>query len=81
MFITWRVWIGITKQGLDAGQYGRHIVCGTPAVLEDVKTDATISVDVGVEHLGEELDHGWLVRILFTKLQSQLECSILVLEV
>ena len=34
-------------------------------------------VNVGVEHLGEELHHRGLVGILLTKLQGQLECTVL----
>ena len=56
---------------------GGHVVGGAPPVLEDVQADAAVCVDVGVEHLGEELDHGGLVGLLFTELQGQLECSIL----
>ena len=34
-------------------------------------------VNVGVEHLGEELHHRGLVGILLTKLQGQLERAVL----
>ena len=34
-------------------------------------------VNVGVEHLGEELHHWWLVGILLTELQGQLERAVL----
>ena len=45
--------------------------------MEDVEADAAVRVDVGMEHLGQELHHRRLVGILLAELQGQLECSIL----
>lgn len=69
--------ISCSYQRLNACEDGGHVVCWTPAVLKNIKADPTVSVDVGVEHLGEELDNGGLVRVLLTELQSQFERSIL----
>ena len=42
------------------------------------QSEPTITcVNVGMEHLGEELDHRGLVGILLTELQGQLERAIL----
>ena len=69
--------VGVAQQGLDAGQDGGHVVGGAPPLLEDVQADGAVLVDVGVEHLGGELDHGRLVGILFTELQGETEDSVL----
>ena len=45
--------------------------------MEDVEADAAVRVDVGMEHLGQELHHRRLVGILLAELQGQLERSIL----
>ena len=64
-------------QWLDTGEDGGDVVGGAPPVLEDVKADAAVRVDVGMEHLGQELHHRRLVGILLAELQGQLERSIL----
>ena len=64
-------------QWLDTGEDGGDVVGGAPPVLEDVEADAAVRVDVGMEHLGQELHHRRLVGILLAELQGQLECSIL----
>ena len=48
--VCWRVWIGLVQEGLDRGQDGGHVVCGGPAVLEDVQAYAPVSVYIRVEH-------------------------------
>ena len=67
----------MSYQRLDAGEDSRHIIGWAPAVLEDIQADASISIDVGMEHLGKEFHHRGLVRVLLTELHSQLESSIL----
>lgn len=62
---------------LDACQYGGHIVRWAPAILQDVKAQLARGVDVGVEHLANELD-GWrLVWILLFKVHYEAEGSVL----
>ena len=72
-----RVRVGLVQQRLDGGEDGGDVVGGAPPVLEDVEADAAVRVDVGMEHLGQELHHRRLVGILLAELQGQLECSIL----
>ena len=64
-------------QRLDTGEDRRDVVGWAPAVLKDVQADTTISIDVGVEHLGEELHNRGLVGIFLTELHGQLEGSVL----
>jgi len=65
--------IGIAQQALDARQDRRNIVDRTPVVLQDVETDLSVAVNVGVEHFGDELHGGGPVRIRFGELQDQAE--------
>ena len=64
-------------QRLDTGENRRDVVSWAPAVLKDVQADTTISIDVGVEHLGEKLHNRGLVGVLLTKLHGELESAIL----
>jgi hypothetical protein len=40
-----------------------------------VEADPAVIVDVGVEHLGEELDLGWFCGVLLCELEFELEQS------
>ena len=42
------------KTYLDRGKNRRYIIGRTPAVLEDIKTNTTVSIDIGVKHLTDE---------------------------
>lgn len=53
-----------------------HIVCGAPSVLEDIQTKLARAVDVGVEHLTDELDSRWLIRILLLEVHDEAEGAI-----
>lgn len=53
---------------LNAGEYSRYIVRRAPTVLENVQTELSCAVDVGVEHLADEFDAWWLVRVLFLEM-------------
>ena len=44
-------------------------------VFEDVQADSSQAINVGVEALGEEANLGRRHRIVFRKIQLQLECS------
>ena len=46
-------------------------------VKKDVQADTTISIDVGMEHIGEELHNRGLVGVFLTELHGQFEGSIL----
>lgn len=68
--------VGIVQEGLDAGQYRRNIVGRRPSVLKDVQAQLTGAVDVGMEHLRDELHPGRLVRVGFFELHYQSEGAI-----
>ena len=56
---------------LNACQDCRHIVCWAPSVLQNVQAQFTGGVYVRMEHLTDELDRRWFVRILFLELHNQ----------
>jgi hypothetical protein len=62
---------------LDTGEDRCDIISGTPAVLKDIETELSCAVDVGMEHLADELDAGRLVWVLFLEMHDQPECAIL----
>ena len=62
---------------LDARQHRGTVVCGTPPILQNVQTQLARGVDVGVEHLADELDGGRLVRILLLEMHHESESAIL----
>lgn len=62
---------------LDAGQHGGDIVCRAPAVLENVEAELARGVDVGMEHLADELDRRRLVGILLLEVHHEPEGAIL----
>lgn len=61
---------------LDTGKNSRDVVCGTPAVLEDIETEFAGGVNIGVEHLADELDRRRLIGILLLKMHHQAEGAI-----
>lgn len=44
------VWIWVRKKALNTGQNGGDIISRTPSILEYVKTEFPIRIDVWVEH-------------------------------
>lgn len=61
---------------LNTRQDGRNVVCRTPPVLQNVQTQLSGCVDVGVKHLADELDSRGFVRILLLKMHHQSKGSI-----
>lgn len=61
---------------LNTGQDGCHIICRAPSVLENIKAQLAGTVDVGVEHLANELHPGRLIGVLFLEVHHQAEGSI-----
>ena len=61
---------------LNAGKNSRHVVCRTPAVLENVETEFAGGVNIRVEHLADELDRRRLVGILLLKVHYEAEGAI-----
>lgn len=62
---------------MDTSKNRCHVVRGTPAVLEDVKTEFTIRINIGVEHFAQKFHTGGLVGVRFVERQKQLEGTIL----
>jgi hypothetical protein len=61
---------------LDTGQNGGHVVGGAPTILQDVEAELACAVDVGVEHLADELDARRFVWILFLEVHHETEGAI-----
>lgn len=62
---------------LNTRQDGGYIVGGAPSVLQNVETELTGSVDIGMEHLTDEFDARRLVGVLFLKIHHKAKGSIL----
>lgn len=62
---------------LDAGQDSGDIVGGAPSVLKDIQAQLACGIDVGVEHLADELDGRRLVRILLLEMHHESESAVL----
>ena len=55
---------------LNGGENCRYIISRTPSVLQNIETNATISIDIGMEHFRNKANCGRFVRILFSELYS-----------
>lgn len=62
---------------LNTGQNGCHVVSGAPAILQNVKAELARPVDVGMEHLADELDTRGLVGVLLFEVHHEAESAIL----
>jgi hypothetical protein len=66
--------------GLDsplyAGQNSSHVIRRTPTVLQYVQTKLASVVHIRVEHLADEFDSWWFVRILLFKLHDKPESTV-----
>ena len=67
---------GRRRSPLYAGQDGGHIIRRTPSVLQNVETKLARAVDVWVEHLADELDAWWPIRVLLLELHHQSEGAV-----
>jgi hypothetical protein len=61
---------------LNTGQNGSHVICGTPAVLQDVQTQLASAVDIRVEHLANEFDARRFIGVLLLEVHHKAEGSI-----
>ena len=61
---------------LDAGQNSCDVVRRTPSVLQDIEAQLARRIDIGVEHLADELDGGRLVGVLLLEVHHKSEGSI-----
>lgn len=68
--------IGIVEETLNTGQYGSHVISGTPAVLQDVQTQLAGAVDVRMKHLANELDARGLIGVLLFEVHHKSEGSV-----
>jgi hypothetical protein len=71
-----RIGIRIVQQTLYTRQDRRHVVGRTPPVLQNVKAELTVGVDVRVEHLAEEFDNWRFVRVRLVKGQDEAEGAV-----
>lgn len=55
---------------LNTRQDRRNIIRRTPPVLQDIQAQLPSGVDIGMEHLADELDRGWLVWVLLLELHD-----------
>ena len=70
--------IGISKETADAQEHFVHSQSRTPLVLQDVQTDGSIGIDVGMVDSSGEGDLGRLEWIVGRELDVQEEHSMLV---
>lgn len=71
--VGWRVGIRVCEQALDLREDRRAIVEGRPRVVQYIEADASVSIDVGVEHFSQKAHFWRLLRKLLSKLHDQLE--------
>ena len=62
---------------LNTRENSSYVICRTPPILENVQAKLARGIDVWVKHLANELDGGWLVRVLLFELHYKSEGSIL----
>lgn len=70
------VWF--TEQALQAQENTLHIVHSTPLVFQDIQTDTSREVHVGVVNGGFEEDGWWRVRVIVREGERELECQALI---
>lgn len=61
---------------LDARQNGSNVVCGRPAILQDIQTQLARPVYIGMEHLADKLDGRGLVGVCLFKVHHKAKCSV-----
>jgi hypothetical protein len=61
---------------LNTCQDSRYVICWTPSVLKNIQTKLACSINIWMEHLADELDSGWLVRIRFLEVHYKPKCAI-----
>jgi hypothetical protein len=61
---------------LDTRQDGRHIVCWTPSVLQDIQAEFSCRVYVWMKHLTDEFDGRRFVWVLLFEVHDESECAI-----
>ena len=68
-----RIHIWVSQQRLNRCQNAAHIVHGWPCMLQYIKANAAIGVNVRVKHLGKELNLRGLVWVVLCKLNRQVK--------
>lgn len=64
------------QQTLDTSQNRRHVVRGRPPILQNVQTEVSIGIDVGVEHSRDEFDVRGFRRVGLVESEHELESSV-----
>lgn len=67
------VWIGVAQQRLNRGKYSCYIIDWAPLILQNVQANASISINIRVEHSRHKADCWWLIWIVLGELKSQLK--------
>jgi len=62
--------VRVGQHGADREKYFRYCQCWTPLISENVQTDATIRVDVGMIDASSEVDFWGLERIIGREMNS-----------
>ena len=73
----WRSVNQTSRIPLNAGQDSRNIICWGPSILQNIQTKLAGGIDVGMEHLADELDCWRLIRVLFFEMHDESEGSVL----
>ena len=58
------IWIGVSQKGTDGKQNLANGQCRTPLVLQNVKTDTAVGIDVTVVDPRGKMDLRWLERVV-----------------
>jgi len=67
------IWIGIGQQATNTQQHLTNGQRGTPLILEDIKTDAAVRIDVTVINPRSEVNLGRFERVVCGKVDVQEE--------
>ena len=62
---------------LNAGQDGGDVIRRAPPILEDVQTELSGGIDIGMKHGRDEFDAGRFIRILFLEMHGETKGAIL----
>lgn len=61
---------------LNTSQNSSNIIRRTPSILQDIQTQLSRAIDVGMEHLAYEFDCWWFIGVLFFELHDEAECAV-----
>jgi hypothetical protein len=67
------IWVRVRQQGTDGKKNFGDCQCRRPLVLENVKTDTSVRVDVAMVDTSREMNLGWLERVVCWEMNIQEE--------